>query len=143
MLVVTSVRRAPAPVVVLRAVFSTCLTVAALVALATYVAGALLGAPAVVALAPEAAFAFGLGWGLPYGVVHGLAQVVVRGDASPERPDDVARTAATCVALVPVVALILASSVMLELLYLAGLAALHGAVARARAPRWVLWRPAR
>ncbi|HEV2888840.1 MAG TPA: hypothetical protein VGX28_00530 [Frankiaceae bacterium] len=143
MLVITPVRRAPAPLVLCRAVVSTCLTVAALVALATYTAGALLGAPRLVAFAPEAAFGMGLGWGLPFGVVHGVAQLVARSDAAPERPDDTARTAATCVAAVPVVALILASSLMLELLYVAGLAALHGAVARSLAPRWVVWRPVR
>ncbi|HEX8002416.1 MAG TPA: hypothetical protein VF519_06940 [Mycobacteriales bacterium] len=139
MLVVTPGRRAPALVVVLRAVFSNCLTVAVFAGLAAFTAGVLREAPDVARLAPDAALGLGLGWGVPIGIVHGLAQLV--SGARPESPQT-ARAAATAVAIVPVLALIVASSLALELLWLAGLAALHGLVTRVRAPRWLAWTPA-
>jgi hypothetical protein len=139
-LVITPTRRAPGALVLCRAVFGTGLSVFALAGLAMYVAGALRDNADLATLAPDIALGLGLWWGLPLGLVHGAAQLVVAHDGAPEDPASVARNAATAVAAVPVVALVLASAVDLAMLAVAFLAALHGVVVRRLAPRWILWR---
>ena len=140
MLVVTPGRRAPAPLVVCRAVVSNAVTVALLVALASVAFAVLNDAPALLEVAPAAAAVLGLGFGMPLGLVHGVAQLVACGGAPPERPDAASRTAATAVAALPVAALTIASAASLDWLWAAGAALVQGAVAWHRAPRWVAWR---